>query len=270
MAPGAYNDTFELDGATALDLHGHGAGITSTTQGSAFVFDQTITIRDVTFDGGSGAIATLVLTGGAADYILDDVTVLHGATGIESAGGVTATGLTVHDAGYAVQLTGGSFSVDRATIYSCGYGIAATAASTLQLTNAMMYGFSTGLAVDLTNIAGATIAFSTLVSARAAAPATVACPSGGTISASIIWALGSTAVPVTGCNLITGSIVGPTPVAGAGSGDPLFVDTAGSNFEIGSGSPAIDQLTTGPSDDYKGDHRPVNGRWDVGAYEYKP
>jgi hypothetical protein len=269
MGSGAYNDTFVIDGANALDLHGHGAGITSTTQGSAFVFDTATTIRDVTFDGGSGAIATLVL-GSGADYALESVTVIHGAAGIESAGSVTANGLFVHDAGYAVALSGGSLSVDRATIYSSAYGIAATAPAMLQLTNAMMYGFSTGLAVDLTNITGATISFSTIVGARAASPATVDCPVGGTISASIVWAPSSAMVPVTGCNLVDSSIVGPTAVAGATDVDPAFANATGSDYDLGSNSPAIDQLPSGPSVDYKGDQRPQGASYDIGADEYKP
>ncbi len=267
MAQGAYNDTFVIDGATALDLHGHGAGITSTTQGSAFVFDSTVTIRDVTFDGGSGAIVTLVL--GSGSYDLENVTVIHGAAAIESSGDVTANGLIVHDAGYAVQLGGGSLTVDRAQIYSAAYGIVATAASALQLTNAMMYGFAIGLAVDLTNITGA-ISFSTIVSARAASPATIDCPDGGTISASIVWAPSSTAVPVAGCDLVDSSIVGPTEVAGASDVDPGFANATGSDYDLGSNSPAIDKLASGPSDDYKGDQRPVGSGYDIGADEYKP
>jgi hypothetical protein len=274
MGSGAYNDTFVIDDttttATSLEIHGHTAGITSATQGSAFVFGTSTTIRDLTFDGGGSAVATVVL--GSGSYDLENVTVIDGSAAIESSGMVTANALVIHNAGYAIELTAGSLSIDRATIYNCAIGIAATATATLKLVNAMMYGI-TGLAVDLSNIDSAMISFSTIIGTRSSAPSAIDCSGGsGTISASIVRAegSGSSFVPVTGCDLVNSSFVGPVGVAGAGSNDPDFVDPTNNNYHLGSNSPAIDLLTSGPSLDFEGDARPQHVLWDVGADEYKP
>ena len=127
------------------------------------------------------------------------------------------------------------------------------------MTNAMMFNFTTGLALDLTNITG-TISFSTIVSATTGTPSTVNCPDGGTVRASIIWAPGSTAAPIAGCNLAN-AFVGPTAVAGASSTDPKFLNAAGSDYHLSPASPAIDQLATGPAVDFEGDARPQGSAW---------
>ena len=60
--------------------------------------------------------------------------------------------------------------------------------------------------------------------------------------------------------------------------DPLFVDTAAADFNLGEGSPAIDSGSTSgaPDVDFEGNSRPVDGNGDnvaapdMGAYEYSP
>jgi hypothetical protein len=51
--------------------------------------------------------------------------------------------------------------------------------------------------------------------------------------------------------------------------DPLFADTANNDFHLTSKSPAIDAGTVVPvATDFDGKARPVNGAYDIGAYEY--
>ena len=53
-------------------------------------------------------------------------------------------------------------------------------------------------------------------------------------------------------------------------GDPKFVNPAGANFHLQENSPAIDSGSSvdAPSDDYKGNQRPIGSGYDIGAYEY--
>ena len=53
-------------------------------------------------------------------------------------------------------------------------------------------------------------------------------------------------------------------------GDPLFVDTAVSNFHLQATSPAIDNgsATDAPGVDYEANIRPQGTGYDIGAYEY--
>jgi len=71
----------------------------------------------------------------------------------------------------------------------------------------------------------------------------------------------------------------PTTVAGVSQGnnidkDPLFVDSAGGNFQLSAGSPAIDTGDLNapglPTLDLAGNPRVANGQVDMGAYEAQP
>lgn len=68
-----------------------------------------------------------------------------------------------------------------------------------------------------------------------------------------------------------GSEPGETRGSNYVEGDPRFVNAAGNNFRLQSNSPAIDQgnVSGAPSHDYHGLPRPVNGDWDIGAFEYR-
>jgi hypothetical protein len=74
---------------------------------------------------------------------------------------------------------------------------------------------------------------------------------------------------VEGCNLVT-SIVGPTPVPGAMSTDPLFQDSSTHDYHLASNSPARDAVDAGPATDFEGDARPQGARYDIGADEAAP
>jgi hypothetical protein len=69
---------------------------------------------------------------------------------------------------------------------------------------------------------------------------------------------------------IHSTIAGPTAVAGATNVDPLFVNPLQSDYHLASGSPAIDQVDSGPPEDLDNTARPQGSAFDLGAYEYKP
>jgi hypothetical protein len=71
--------------------------------------------------------------------------------------------------------------------------------------------------------------------------------------------------PTFGANLCTFATTGC-----ARSGNPLFVDPTSTNYQLQSGSPAIDAgaiLTQVPAYDMNGTPRPQGAGWDIGAYE---
>lgn len=67
--------------------------------------------------------------------------------------------------------------------------------------------------------------------------------------------------PIFGCNIDQEGIVGAVS-------DPLFLDPgAGDDYHLNLGSPAINACTTGLPIDLDARHRPLNGLFDMGAYE---
>jgi hypothetical protein len=64
----------------------------------------------------------------------------------------------------------------------------------------------------------------------------------------------------------SGATYGTDPVVG----DPLFVNPAAADFQLQSGSPAIDAgaSSNAPGDDFAGVSRPRGAGYDIGAYEF--
>jgi hypothetical protein len=88
-----------------------------------------------------------------------------------------------------------------------------------------------------------------------------------TISSSIFW---SPKPPIRsallGACVVDGkNIFGPT--AAGDVPDPMFKDLANGDLHLLPGSPAIDQVDTGPATDIEGNPRPRGARFDIGAYE---
>jgi parallel beta-helix repeat protein/predicted outer membrane repeat protein len=91
-----------------------------------------------------------------------------------------------------------------------------------------------------------------------------------------IFNVNSGIVPALVYNDVWGNSGGNYSGASAGTGSisqyPLFVDSAGADFHLQSGSPCIDTAgpSNCPSDDYAGYVRPLGPRADMGAYESYP
>jgi parallel beta-helix repeat protein len=78
------------------------------------------------------------------------------------------------------------------------------------------------------------------------------------------------AAPVTeDYNIFNSSTWNPVAAHDKYNVDPGFVDSAGGNFRLKSTSPAVDAGTLVPvATDYDGNARPVNGTFDIGAFEF--
>ena len=223
-------------------------------------------IRDLTINGDLGDPGTVLAVDGPGAIELDDVTILGGIYALNSNAPVTANNVTIDGAVYA----GASLTINGGVIKNADTGVTTT--SSISLTNVMMYNFTT-IAVDLSHGTG-TLSFVTIADSGTgggSGATAVTCNTGAnSIEYSIVWTPGESDRPeIFGCNVVQ-SIVGPIAIAGATNVDPQFVNPAGSDYHIGSGSPAIDQINSGPAYDFEGDTRPQLVRWDIGADEYKP
>lgn len=101
---------------------------------------------------------------------------------------------------------------------------------------------------------------------------------GGSITNySSVMSVGSTGSNITiGNNMVAkmngfGALSGFSEANGINGGDPRFVNAAGNDFHLQSGSPAIDRGVTLPgfAYDFDGVTRPQGAAWDMGAFEYK-
>ena len=76
----------------------------------------------------------------------------------------------------------------------------------------------------------------------------------------------------TSCSYTYSDIGDTTSGTGNINADPMFVNAATGNYDIMSGSPCKDTADPDATEavDFHGTTRPVNGRDDIGADEYKP
>ncbi len=93
-----------------------------------------------------------------------------------------------------------------------------------------------------------------------------------TIVNSILWSSTAPIAAGTGTAVSYSNVRQPvTPFPGTGNinADPLFVNTGIGDYRLQEGSPAVDQGTStgAPDIDLLGVARPINGLWDMGAYE---
>lgn len=261
-----------------LVLHGGGSSLTqSVGEGAMMRVLIPITIRDLEMQSGSGGGVTLTIGSTSGASLLERVTARSSGTAIGLGSGSTTIRDVVIEGtpgftGIAAS-TGATLTVERVAISGFTYGVKVDVVNDplLMISNLLVYDCST-LALDL-ELARGSIEFSTIADSGMESgngPRAVACSSNMTIRSSIVWAPGTTPrAPIEGCNLIS-TIAGPTAVPGANSSDPLFVNNSTRDYHLRPGSPARDQVDSGPATDLEGTPRPLGARFDLGTYEATP
>jgi hypothetical protein len=279
IAAGTYSENVVLDtattGAAGFEIYGHGATILapSTAQFSTVTVKanfSNVTLADLTIipqalqRGGVGAAAPLTLR---------NVAIQGGQIALSSDAGLTATNVTLTNTGGATiqgQLKADGLSLLSANM-TTGFFIAS--GTVVDITNLVIAG-STSECLTISDLATGTISNATIAdcgTVLTAGPAAIKCGTGTSVSirSSIVWTPDSTLPALSGCNF-SQTMLGPTPVTGASSADPLFVNYGMHDFRLRSTSPAVDAASAGPAVDVQGTARPQGVRYDLGAYEFKP
>ena len=251
--------------ADRVDIHGNGSTLKATsfepfinvrlpasirdltieTTVTALIVDRSLTLERVHIKSGVGALVTAPLV--ATDLTID------GTTGVSLG-------------------AGGILTMDRVTIRAAEFGIEGPnqAGTSATITNLLVSGAQyRGLQLPYTT---GKISFATIVdngSQVTSGPKSVLCSPDMTIHASIVWDVYSTAAapPIGGDCILTNTIAGTAPVAGATRVDPLFKDRPNGDYHLSSNSPAKDVVETGPTLDFERDPRPIGARFDLGADE---
>jgi hypothetical protein len=265
--------------AMQLDIHGHNA-VLNGSYGDNYLYEIGLntTIRDLTINAANSGVA-LDLNFAGAMYELDNVTLTNAGYGVLVDGSLAANNIEIASCGTGIA-DGGLVTINQAIIHDTSGAITVGLfngqvyeQATLQATNVMVYNVTDGPALDIENGIG-TVNFSTIYNAQAAAGSAAAganCVTAGVVfHSSIVWTPGPQPAQ-TGCVFAT-SIVGPSgaPTTGAMNVDPQFADPTSNNYRLTPGSPAVDQIDSGPPVDFEGVVRPQGARYDIGASEYKP
>jgi hypothetical protein len=254
-----------LAGVAGLVLHGHGATAISSRE-TAFQARQTALIKDLRIDGGSTAIR-------ASGARLENVTLEGGSLfvgGLVEARNIqisVAAGVPIHlGSGATLRLDGGLLRGGEKGIVALGGN-----PISVNISNTVVQG-TTGAGMDLA-LASGTLEFVTIGRTGLAMEGTagVICPSVNgriAIKSSIIWTFASPSrPPFSGICDVSSTIAGPQQAPNAEAVDPRFVDAFGDDYHLAPDSPARDRVESGPSTDLDGRARPVNGMFDLGAYE---
>jgi hypothetical protein len=257
-------------GAALTTIHGNGAALVGDFGDPVFI-GQAMALRDLKFQQTNGGSAVRI-SGSSAMSTLDRITV-ESNIGLELFGQARLRDVTLTatlNKLRGIDLGATTVDLDRVVIKGFDVGIVAgsNGSASATIRNAVITDCGTR-AADLINTTGI-IEFSTLVTqgpgTSVGARGVQCAMSGLTVRASILWSPGGATPVLQGCTAVS-TIVGPTPVAGSSSDDPMFVNLAGGDFHLQTLSPARDKLDTGPMTDVLGNQRPVGGKFDFGAYE---
>ncbi|HEX4453043.1 MAG TPA: choice-of-anchor Q domain-containing protein [Kofleriaceae bacterium] len=239
---------------------------TTGDSGLLDAFDVGFDLHDVTMVGNTSA--GVAIQTGTVPCSIENVVFQNASTAVLAQGAVKIFNIQISNSTFGIHvLDGGTLTLDRAIIHGGMNPILVKTAGdgTVNVTNLLAYD-ATG-PLDVGGAQG-TIAFST-VGATNGAVAGLNCGPEVTLDATIVWNTSSSAISGT-CQAIHSTIAGPTAVTGATNIDPMFANPLQSDYHLAAGSPAIDQVQSGPSDDFEGDSRPQGSSYDIGADEYKP
>jgi hypothetical protein len=271
IAPASYAITGGINvggtGAALTTIHGNGAALVGDFGDPVFI-GQAMALRDLKFQQTNGGPAVRI-DASSAMSTLDRITI-ESNIGLDLFGQARLRDVTLTaslNKLRGIDLGSTTVDLDRVVIKGFDVGIRAnTASATVRNTVITDCGVR---AVEVMNTTGI-IEFSTLVTqgpgTSVGARGVQCVMSGLTIRASILWGPGAATPVLQGCTTVS-TIVGPTPVAGSSSDDPMFVNLAGGDFHLQTLSPARDKLDAGPMTDVLGNPRPIGGKFDFGAYE---
>jgi len=271
MNPGGYAHAATVisaqnTNASHLFIHGGGATLSYSSEVSMLDIRIGVTIRHLTFEVG-GAKAALEFSAPDPSEV-EDVTIRQGFYGVLAGGVVRLRDVVIEDCTDGISMGGGQLSLERGTIKRGTTGIVAGTATSVAITNVLIYG-TADLAMDLASATG-TVEFTTVSDSGAAdglGPRAVNCSSSITLRSSIVWVPGtSSRPPFQNCNVVS-TIAGPNNGPGAMNVDPKFVSAANHDYHIATNSPAKDAVDTGPAKDFEGDARPRGAKFDIGADE---
>ncbi len=274
FAPGMYNQPLGLRLKPILAYHGNGAQLAVTDAeffpavnivgNKIFVSDFEISATTMSAFGGGSA---------GSELSLRHVNISK-ATIVSSMGTIKFTwvdSIATDFAGLQFQNSPTTVTMRRLRFVTPTATVLETTDAAIALENVIIVR-PRGNVFNVKNTTG-TIQFVTVadIEVSAGAPHFVCVQSPVTIKASIFWAPRQPIIITGGCNFSAQNIVGPeisaTPTLNVSKADPLFIDLTAGNFRLQPTSPAIDQVTTGPTTDIEGNMRPRGVAFDLGAYE---